>query len=108
LVLVHGLNYKIIKLHFGSLILLPSSGRKGGKGQKTYMLGPLVELAYMLGPLVELAYMLGPLVELAYMLGPLVELASDLDKQTVIFRVLASCSMLAEDGGGMCLRNANI
>jgi hypothetical protein len=30
---------------FGSWILLPSSDIKGGRGQKTYLLGPLVELA---------------------------------------------------------------
>jgi hypothetical protein len=43
---VHRLNYKIIKLQrFGSWILLPSSGKKGGRGQKPYLLGPLVELA---------------------------------------------------------------
>jgi hypothetical protein len=29
---------------FGSWILLQSSGKKGGRGQKTYLLGPFVEL----------------------------------------------------------------
>jgi hypothetical protein len=43
---VHSLNYKIIKLQrFGSWILPPSSGNKGGRGQKAYLLEPLVELA---------------------------------------------------------------
>jgi hypothetical protein len=43
---VHRLNYNIIKLQrFGSWILLPSSGKKGERGQKTYLLGPQVELA---------------------------------------------------------------
>jgi hypothetical protein len=40
------LNYKIIKQRFGSWILLPSSGKKGGKrGQKTYLSGTLLDLA---------------------------------------------------------------
>jgi hypothetical protein len=30
---------------FGSLIVLPSSDGKGARGQKDYLLGPLVELA---------------------------------------------------------------
>jgi hypothetical protein len=43
---VHRLNYKFIKLqHFGSWILFPSSGIKGGRGQKAYLLGLLIELA---------------------------------------------------------------
>jgi hypothetical protein len=42
----HHLNYKIIKSqHFGSWILLLSSGKKGERGQKSYLLGPLIELA---------------------------------------------------------------
>jgi hypothetical protein len=37
---VHYLNYKFIKLQrFGSWILLQSSGKKGGKGQGTYLFG---------------------------------------------------------------------
>jgi hypothetical protein len=40
------LNHKIIKSQlFESWILLLSSGKEGGRGQKTYLLGPLVELA---------------------------------------------------------------
>jgi hypothetical protein len=36
--IIHRLNYKIIKLQrFGSWILLPSSGKKGGRGQKAYL-----------------------------------------------------------------------
>jgi hypothetical protein len=46
---VHRQNFNVIKLErFGSWILLPSSGKKvggGGRGQKAYLLGPLVELA---------------------------------------------------------------
>jgi hypothetical protein len=43
---VHRLNYKIIELqHFESWILLLSSGKEGGTGQKAYLLGFLVELA---------------------------------------------------------------
>jgi hypothetical protein len=43
---VHRLNYKVIKLQrFESCILLSSSGKKGGRDQKTNLLGPLVELA---------------------------------------------------------------
>jgi hypothetical protein len=43
---VHRLNYKIIKLQrFGSWILLPSSGKKGGREQKAYLLGTLIEPA---------------------------------------------------------------
>jgi hypothetical protein len=39
-------NYKIKLQRFGSWILLPSSGKnKGGREQKTYLLGPLFELA---------------------------------------------------------------
>jgi hypothetical protein len=39
------INYKIRKLQsFGSWILLPSSVRKRGRGQKVYLLGPLLEL----------------------------------------------------------------
>jgi hypothetical protein len=42
---VHRLNYKIIKLQlFGIWILLPSSGKEGGRGHKAYLLGLLVEL----------------------------------------------------------------
>jgi hypothetical protein len=44
---VHRANYKIIKLkHFGNWVLLPSSSEKGRKRRhKTYLLGPLVQLA---------------------------------------------------------------
>jgi hypothetical protein len=43
---VHRLNYKIVKLQrFGSWILLPSSGKKGGKRIQSLSVGPLVELA---------------------------------------------------------------
>jgi hypothetical protein len=44
--LIHYLNYKITKLqHFGSCILLDSSGKKGRRGQRTYLLGSLVKQA---------------------------------------------------------------
>jgi hypothetical protein len=46
---VHRLkNDNLTKQRFGSWILLPSSGKKGGGGerrQRAYLLGPLVELS---------------------------------------------------------------
>jgi hypothetical protein len=51
------LNYKIIKLQpFRKGILLSKSGKKGGRGQKIYLFGPLAELA---SDLVQVAQQIG-------------------------------------------------